>query len=217
MSDATVSRAERGRVEGMSLATLDRLARALDVRFDLLVQWHGGDLARLLNRRHSQLHESVARWFEALPRWTWVPEVSFSVWGERGVIDGLAWHPETRALLVMELKTEIVDVQELVGTLDRKRRLAPGIAEERGWDVRSVSSWVIVAESRTNRRRLAAHRSVLRAAFAADGRTMEAWVRNPVSAMSGLSFWPDSRQVSAMHIGRQRRRVRRANLPRFRA
>ena len=57
----------------------------------------------------------------------------FSVYGERGVIDMLIWHPARRALLVVELKTEIVDVNELLGTLDRKRRLAKRIARERGW------------------------------------------------------------------------------------
>ena len=43
------------------------------------------------------------------------PEVSFSIYGERGVIDILAWHPGRRALLIIELKTDIVDVNELVG------------------------------------------------------------------------------------------------------
>ncbi len=48
-------------------------------------------------------------------------------------IDILAWHAASRSLLVIELKTELVDVQETVGTLDRKRRLAAQVAAERGW------------------------------------------------------------------------------------
>ena len=50
--------------------------------------------------------------------------------GERGVIDILAWHAATRTLLVIELKTEIVDINELMGTVDRKRRLAATVARE---------------------------------------------------------------------------------------
>lgn len=36
-----------------------------------------------------------------------MPEVSFSIYGQRGVIDILAWHAATRSLLVIELKTEM--------------------------------------------------------------------------------------------------------------
>jgi len=55
---------------------------------------------------------------------------------------------------VIELKTAIADVNELLGTADRKRRLAAQVARERGWDPRTVSQWLIVADTRTNRRRL---------------------------------------------------------------
>ena len=72
-------------------------------------------------------------------------EVSFSIWGERGVIDLLMWHPGRRALLIIELKTEIVDTGELLGTMDRRVRLARKIAEERGWDPLTVSSWIVLA------------------------------------------------------------------------
>ena len=85
----------------------------------------------------------------ALPDWVAVPEVTFSIFGERGAIDILAWHAPTRSLLVIVLKTELVDVQETVGTLDRKVRLATRIARERGWDPLTVSTWLLVAESPT--------------------------------------------------------------------
>jgi hypothetical protein len=124
--------------------------------------------------------------------WHLAPEVSFSIYGERGIIDILACHEPSGVLLVIELKTEIVDVNELVGTLDRKRRLAPGIAAERGWPVRSVSRWVIVSRDSTNLRRIAAHRALLHAAFPDDGRVMRAWVRDPRGPVSALSTWSDA-------------------------
>ena len=132
-SQDTVSRLERGAIGGMTVAQIRAIGEAIGVTLDLVPRWRGGELDRLLGARHSALHEAVAARFATLPGWSAVPEVTFSIYGERGAIDVLAWHEPTRTLLVIELKTEIVDVQELIGTLDRKRRLAPKIALERGW------------------------------------------------------------------------------------
>ncbi len=189
VSRATVSLLERGHVGQMSLDTVRRVAHTLDVRIDLVARWRGGEMARLLSARHSALHESVARFFHGLPGWVFVPEVSFSIYGERGVIDILAYHAPTRSLLVIELKTDIVDVNELVGTVDRKTRLAAQIAAKRGWQADSVSRWVIVAHDKTNQRRIADHRTMLAAAFPHDGRVIRGWLRQPAGARSGLSMW----------------------------
>ena len=117
----------------MPLDVIRAICATLDIRLDLQPRWRGGDLDRMMSRRHSSLHESVTRAIAAaFPEWEIAPEVSFSIYGERGVIDLLLWHPGRRALLVIELKTDIVDVGEMLGTLDMKRRLAWQIAEERG-------------------------------------------------------------------------------------
>jgi transcriptional regulator with XRE-family HTH domain len=193
LSKSTVSRIERGHLDALGLRAVRAIAGELDIRVDLVPRWRSGDLDRLLNRRHSTLHELVARWFaDELPAWVLAPEVSFSIYGERGVIDILAWHPGRRALLIIELKTDIVDVNDLVGAAERRRRLARTIAADRGWDPATVSVWVVVAASRTNRRRLAAHRAMLRAAFPADGRRIQSWLRDPGRAVAALSMWPAS-------------------------
>jgi transcriptional regulator with XRE-family HTH domain len=193
VSKSTISRIERGHVRTLSVATIQDVAGELDIRIDLVPRWRSGDLDRLLNRRHSNLHELVASWFgEVVPDWVLAPEVSYSIYGERGVIDILAWHPGRRALLIIELKTDIVDVNDLVGSADKRRRLARAIAKERGLDPATVSVWVVVAPGRTNQRRLATHRRMLRTAFPSDGRTIHGWLRNPVGAVSALSMWPDS-------------------------
>jgi transcriptional regulator with XRE-family HTH domain len=189
VSRGFVSLVERGHLDAVSLATLRRLAQALDVRIDVVARWRGGELDRLLNAGHSALHESVALFLLSIEGWTLAPEVSFSIWGERGVIDILAWHAPTRSLLVIELKTSIVDINELVGGVDRKRRLARQIAAERGWDARSVSSWVIVSRSKTNQRRIDRHHTLLRAAFPQNGHQVRAWLGRPVGAVDALSLW----------------------------
>ena len=196
VGQATISRIERGHLGTLSLDRLRGVAATLDIRVDVLGRWRAGDLDRLLNSGHSRFHESVARAFRDLPEWITSPEVSFSIYGERGVIDIFAWHPRLRALLVIELKTDIADVNELVGTADKKRRLAVDVAIERGWMARddpppTVSLWVIVAGSRTNRRRVAEHSAMLRAALPTNGRSIGAWLREPSRPIAALSMWPD--------------------------
>jgi hypothetical protein len=147
-----------------------------------------------VRRRHSALHEDVAARLSSLPGWQLAPEVSFSIWGERGVIDILAWHEPTRSLLVIELKTELVDVNEVLGTLDRKVRLARQIAADRGWTrPSSVSVWLIVVDSSTSRHRAQDHATMLRSVLPADGRTMRRWLARPSGRVAALSFWPNMR------------------------
>lgn len=209
VSPTTIWRLEAGRVSELTVAALVRVIEALGGRVDFTVRWQGAELDRLLNARHSALHESVARDFKRLGGWIIAPEVSFSIRGERGVIDILAWHPRTRTLLVIELKTDIVDVNELMGTLDRKRRLAPVIARERGWNPATVAVWLIVADSTTNRRRVNSHASVLRAALPSDGRAAHGWLANPQREFRCLSFWSNARTASVNPDLAARRRVRR--------
>ena len=172
LSRETVAQIERGNSATVSLGAIRSAADALGAPLDTTIRWQGGDLGRLLNRRHAAMHEAMARHIQTLGSWTSEPEVSFSIYGERGVIDVLAWHSQTRSALVIELKTELVDVNEMMGTLDRKWRLADRIARDRRWIAETVSVWLVIADTRTNRRALAAHATVLRGKYPADGRTI---------------------------------------------
>ena len=190
VSRATISRIERGHMSSLPVDIVRAVCGALEIRLDWTPRWRGGDLDRMVSLRHSQLHESVARALVAdYGEWLLAPEVSFAVYGERGIIDLLLWHPGRRALLVIELKTDLVDVNELLGTMDRKRRLAWQVAAERGLKPESVSAWIIVAGSRTNERRIAEHRTMLRAGYPADGRRMHGWLGDPVESIAALSLW----------------------------
>jgi hypothetical protein len=136
------------------------------------------------------MHEAAARWLGSIGGWLALPEISFARGGERGVIDILAWHAATRSLLVIELKTRIVDVNALTATMDIRRRVARRLARDQGWEPSTVSIWVLVAPSRTNARILAEHRTVLRAKFPADGRSMRRWLARPDGDVAALSFLP---------------------------
>lgn len=163
---------------------------ALDARLDLVPRWHGAELDRLLDARHAGLTEVIVRRISAIAPWIVVPEVTFSIYGERGSIDILAWHPQRRALLVVEVKSVIGDVGALVRQVDRYRRLVRPIAAERGWTPAVTAVWVVVADGRTARRRLAEHRATLRRAFPADGHRIDRWIRNPTGDVGALSFLP---------------------------
>jgi transcriptional regulator with XRE-family HTH domain len=204
---AVVARVERGDVARVRVEQLVAIAIALQGDIDVVLRWNGTELDRLVNAGHSAMHEVVVGILTAAG-WEVAPEVSFSKWGERGVIDILAWHARTRILLVVELKTEIVDVQRLIGTVDRYRRLAPEIADGLGWAPVIVGVWVAVAESSTNRRRLGEHSGLLRAAFPTDGRAVPGWLRRPSVPLRALSFLSDARVTSRTAARSSRRRVR---------
>lgn len=109
----------------------------------------------------------------------------------------LAFHAATGSLLVIELKTQLVDVQGLIGSVDRYVRLAPTIARDLGWNVHHVSAWVILSESTTNRRRVRHHATVLGNAFPADGHAMRSWVRQPGAPIRGLTYMRTSPRAAS--------------------
>jgi transcriptional regulator with XRE-family HTH domain len=197
LSRSTISLIERGHCETLSLAAIRRAAGALDIRVDVLGRWRGGDSDRLLSRRHSHLAERFATFLASNPGWVIEPEVSFSIYGERGVVDQLAWHVASGHLLLIELKTEFVDVNEMLGTFDRKRRLATAIAATRGWCPTAVSAWLIVTDTKTNRRHAAQHSTLLRSRFQLDGRQLRPLLKRPSGPTTGLAFWTDSNPGSA--------------------
>ncbi|MEO8468155.1 MAG: helix-turn-helix transcriptional regulator [Chloroflexota bacterium] len=209
VSDGTVSRIERGHLDSVSIRSLRAVASALEIRVDLTPRWRGGDLERAVSARHARLAETAIRWLTDHLGWAVRPEVSFSIYGERGIIDLLAWHEARRALLVIELKTEIVDVGETIGTLDRKARLAGAVAADLGWAADAVSVCLIVADGRSNHRRLSDHAATFRAALPDDGRRLRGWLRDPIGRLLALTFLPDRHRSTARPTGSASCRVRR--------
>jgi len=208
VSASLISLIERGHLETISLRVLRRVAAALEIRLELTARLRTGDLDRILNAGHAHLHEELARHFNAAPGWLQAPEVSFAIYGERGVIDILAYHPRTGSLLIVELKTELVSVEDLLTTMDVRMRHARRIADDRGWSARTVSCWVVMADTGPNRRRVALHEATLRSALPADGRGLRRWLRSPDGTVRALSFWPISNPGGGNQDVAVRRRVR---------
>lgn len=202
-----MSRIERGFIGPVSVATLMRVAEVLEVRIEMQARWRGGDLDRMLRSAHAAMHETVARGFHRYPAWQAVPEVTFAIGRERGAIDVLAFHPGRRVLLVVELKSELVDLHELLTAIDRYRRLAQSIGRVRGWRADSVACWVAIRDTRTNRRRVAVLGTVLKRVLPATGPALRRWLQDPVGPMAALSFLPDGHARTVGRVAPRRVRV----------
>jgi len=177
-SDSAISDMERGHVGRYTIATVRRVFHALDARAELFATWGGrGDLDRLLDIDHALLVERWARLHQDAGWDVW-PEASYSIFGERGRIDLLSFHPATAVLEVAECKTGVWDVQDTTGRLDAKVRLAPEVARSRGWEATRVVGALVIADGRTARRRIDEFAATF-SAFDLRGPRGMTFVRNP--------------------------------------
>lgn len=208
VSRSAISRIERGHLDAITLKTLRSVTRVLVVTIDLATRWQGANTDRILNAGHARLHEDIAALLDSTAGWEHAPEVSFSIYGERGVIDILAFHAPSRSLLVVELKTELASLEDLLTVMSRRRRLAAQIAAERGWQALKVSTWVAVRESEANERRIRRFAATLRAAFPANGHAIRSWLRHPVGSIDALSLWANALDLSLNERAATRKRVR---------
>lgn len=204
LSQSVVSRLEGGAGSRLQVETLERVVAALGARLRVTILANGEDLDRLLDAGHAAIVEHVAA-FLVRHGWEVVPEATFSIFGERGSIDILAFHPETGSLLVIEVKSAIPDVQATLAGIDRKQRLAARIAAGRGWRVRSVSRWLVVPGDRTTRRRIERHAATFRAALPLGTVALRQWAAAPRGTVAGILHVTVMPQQNARHrIGTRR-------------
>ena len=198
LSGAQISRIERGLADRLAIRKLERVLLDLGARLHVRVLWRGEELDRLLDRDHARIVEQV---LDLLARDGWLarPEVSFQVAGERGSIDILAWHAATRSLLVVEVKSVVPDIQATIGGLDRKARLGPVIARDRGWVPRFVARVLALPDDRTSRRRIDAFASTFDRALPARTTIVKRWLANPDGTLAGVLFLSNPPHVQARH------------------
>ena len=130
-------------------------------------------------------------------------EASFNHFGDRGRVDILAFHPSCRILLVVEIKSVIEDVQDTIGRLDIKVRVAPDLGRESGWQPLVVVPALLVTDGRTSQRRVSTH-SALFQRFALRGRSALGWLRKPRGpAPSGLLAFIRAPSTRVVHTNRR--------------
>ena len=214
LSQQVVSVLERGGLEQLSLRAARGVARALGAELVIGVRWRGAEIDRVRDEVHAQIVAATAALLEA-EGWLTATEVTYSWYGERGSIDLLAFHPATRTLLVVEVKTEIASVEETLRRHDAKVRLAGRVARDRfGWDARSVSRFLAVRDTRTARRRIDRHSAVFGRAYPTRGWATRAWLHAP-SGAAGLLLFLSGTAVAGGSQGSDRTRRLRIRRPRM--
>lgn len=209
VSQQLVSSIERGQIDQRALHTVRAVAQALEVRLVMTASWRGTDLARLLDAAHASLVERVAAHLRA-SGWLVLVEYSFNHYGERGSVDVVAWYPTARALALVEVKSAIVDVQDLHSTVDRKRRIVPDLLRrERNWNPVAVGELLVVADRTANRAAIRRHAATFESRFPFGTVAARTWIRNPVGDIGACWFLSSTTPDGAKRDFGAARRVRR--------
>jgi hypothetical protein len=203
LSRSAVGRVERGEIGRMAYRDVVAVAEAVDGRVELDFRWRGEALDRLIDERHAGIVDELVALYRAA-RWEVAVEVSFSILGERGSIDVFAWHPMTEVVAVNEVKGSVGEAGNTLIGVDRKSRLAPRIARDKGWRCRGVARFLVIADGSTSRDRVARHREAFRTAFRVGGREALAWIRDPTGPPpSGIIFLKPRNVRAAGTVGRK--------------
>jgi Holliday junction resolvase-like predicted endonuclease len=184
-----------------------RLANALDASLVVELRWRGADLDRLVDRAHAAVQNAAALRLGGAG-WVTHSEVSFNHYGDRGRCDLLAWHPSSKSLLIVEVKSRIGDVQDLLGRLDVKVRLGQLLAAQSGWaqPTRIVPA-LVLKDDRAARAVLERHPAIFDR-YGLRGRAALAWLRAPGDA-SGLVWFEGANSDLARVNGPRRVRIGR--------
>jgi transcriptional regulator with XRE-family HTH domain len=217
VSQTMVSDVEAGHLEQMSLRLVRRVGAAVGVSLPLGPRWRGPELVKLLDEKHAAMVGEVVERLRDLG-WQAIPEHTFSIQGERGSVDVFAWHPITRAVLVVEVKTMIRDLQDLVSTLDRKRRLGPLLARRLDWRPLLFGTVLVLPGETQARNAVGKHLAVLDAVLPARTIDVRRWLTRPDRDLRGIWFLLNFAGAGSKRAsgGPMRVRRRRASGPRKR-
>ena len=205
----TISRIERGDLDGVPQGLLRRVFAALGARFNPDVWWRGGELDRLLDEEHAGLEAEFASILSRF-RWQVLPEASFSRFGERGSIDVLGIHP-IGAAAVSEIKSGIGSVEETHRRHDVKVRNAGHVVFERaGRRPTFVGRILVLPDTTRARSTVARYAAIFDAAHPARARELARWLREPNQNISGIWFLSRNREGIGKRKPRRRVRARTA-------
>ena len=186
ISQPVYSRAERGQIANLKVSTMEAIASALDADLILDLRYGAGRIDRLIDRAHAALVEHVLRHLRSAG-WDVVIEFSFNVYGERGSVDLLAWHAATRTLLIVEVKSRMTDLQDMLLSLGRKLRLVPDeVRRQIGWDAVAVGRIVVAPGTTESRAVLQRHRSMFDVSLPYRAMEIRRWLRTPRGPISGV-------------------------------
>ena len=204
VSQSVVSRTEHGRLDELSFGALDAIAAALDVTVFLDARWDDGDVDRLIDRAHARIVEHVVSTLRE-SGWEVLVEYGFNHYGDRGSVDVLAWHEESRTLLIVEVKSRLTDLQAMFTSFARKLRIVPGLVRrEHGWDARHLGRLVVMPGSTANRTIVANHAATFATLFPERMPAIGTWLRRPDRSLGGVWFVSNVHGANAKHVRSRR-------------
>lgn len=210
VSQSMISTIESGSISRIRHGDLRRVFEAVGSGFEGHVLWRGAALDRLLDERHAAL---VAAAMRSLIRdgWDAHPEISYSVYGERGSVDVLGARAVERVVVVEEIKSEFGSLEATIRKLDEKTRLVgQQVCLDRfGWRPVAVGRILVLPDTDTARRAVRRHADVLDRAFPARGAEVRGWLRAPHGPLSGVLFLRPGADIAsgdrrAGHVGVRR-------------
>jgi transcriptional regulator with XRE-family HTH domain len=188
VSRQCVSLMERGHLDALSVRTARAIAAAAGIDLPFAPRGRGAQFDRLVDEEHSAIVDSVISRLVA-DGWDPMVEFSFNDYGDRGSVDILAWHAEWDALLVVEVKSRLANLQDTCRSLDVKARIVPRLAAQaRAWRPRVIGVVLVVPESTREREAVARRRSTFAASFPARTVEIRRWLRRPAVGLRGLWF-----------------------------
>jgi hypothetical protein len=201
---------EADRLSTLRLGEIERCLAVLDARLILSVSHRGAEVDRLLDEAHAALVAAIVRLLHRLG-WETRVEVSFNEYGERGSIDVVGWHAGRRALVVIEVKSELASIEGTVRPFGVKCRLAPKVvAEQFGWRPLVVGRVLVLPEQRSARRAVERHIDVLNRVLPERSRTLRSWLHEPAGSIAGIWFLSDVGDAVVTRNPSSLRRVRHA-------
>ncbi len=204
-----VSLLERGQLDSFSVHTVRAIAAAVGIDLPFAPRGRGAQLDRLVDEEHSSMVDQVVRRLATLG-WEAMIEFSFNDFGDRGSVDVLAWHAERRALLVIETKSRLANLQETCRSLDTKARVVPRMAAQaRGWRAAVVGVVLVLQESSRERAAVARREAIFSTSFPVRALELREWFRRPDRPVRGLWFLRNATTSCVEHGTKAGKRVRK--------
>ncbi len=157
ISQGMISAIEHARVPGLTMARAEQVLGALGATLVISVDAPFlGDRDRQRDPAHARCSAYVTA---RLRRAGWEVAAEVEVGGDRsrGWIDVLAFHPSTRQLLVIEIKTEIRDLGAIERTLGWYERESQWSARRLGWQASTPTGCLILLATEANDLRVRAN------------------------------------------------------------
>jgi transcriptional regulator with XRE-family HTH domain len=197
VSRSHIAGVETGRVNP-SLDLVGRIGDALGLDLELVGRPPTVIAPRSTDLVHARCSGYVDRRFR-LAGWITRREVEVIHARSHGWIDLLAFHPLTRTLVIVEIKTRLDDLGAIERQVAWYERSVRDVVPMFGWRPRRVSSWLLLLESEEVETAVQQRGEVLRSAFgsrAAEMREVVRGVAPPGPGSRGLALIdPSSRRA----------------------